>query len=194
MFFKRIVIGVMALMVIITAMAQADSVAEKQLQRFVFQSVAQGGMLEGEKGTSLQLQWINGFQHKTWFGGIGVGLDYYFQRSIPLFAHVKRDVSKRVPLFVYGDLGMHFAWVKKDVENDWYNSEFKNGLFYEAGLGYRARVNTRNAIVFSAGYSEKAMAELRKEPYIWGPPGMPQRTNRFDYRLRRISIKAGFKF
>jgi hypothetical protein len=194
MFLKRLVVAVLALVQVSMAAAQKDSL-HQQLARPVFHALVQGGFLEGQKGTSLQLQTINGFQHKTWFGGIGVGLDYYFVRSIPVFADFRKNLfSERLPLFVYADAGMHFPWVKKGVETQWHTSDFESGFFYELGLGYKAKLNSRNALVFSAGFSQKQMAELRKDPYIWGPPGMQVHTNRFDYKLNRISVKAGFQF
>ncbi len=193
MHLKKMTLAVIACLTVWMAAAQSDTISVQPVKP-VFHALTQVGILEGERETKMQLQWINGLQYKTWFGGIGVGLDYYFQRSIPLFADIRKDLSKKVPLFIYGDLGVHFPWIKKAAESGWMETEYKNGLFYEAGLGYRAQVNARNAIVVSAGYSEKALAELRKEPYIWGPPNMPQRVNRFDYRLKRISIKAGFQF
>jgi hypothetical protein len=195
MHLKKWMVAAIALVQVHMAAAQEDSALRRQPATWVYGAVVQAGILEGQRGTSLQLQVINGFQYKSWFGGIGAGLDYYFVRSIPVVAHIKKNIwSERVPLFVYGDAGMHFPWLKKDVENQWYASDLKSGFIYELGLGYKAKLNSRNALVFSAGYSQKQMVELRKDPYIWGPPNMPVHTNRFDYTLNRISLKAGFQF
>src|SRR5262245_27408802 len=77
-----------------------------------FNSLAQLGILEGEAGTAFQLQTINGIQFKTWSAGIGVGLDYYKYRSIPLFLDLRKYIlnKPRTP-FLYADGGIHFAWV-----------------------------------------------------------------------------------
>ena len=53
-----------------------------------FQSQNFIGVLGGEKDASFQIQTINGVQYRTWFSGIGTGLDFYFQRSVPLFLSV----------------------------------------------------------------------------------------------------------
>src|SRR5438067_13301438 len=61
------------------------------------------GTLDGERGTSFQLQSINGIAYKTYSAGIGLGLDYYFMRSIPLFIQLEKSITKHnTSPFVYG--------------------------------------------------------------------------------------------
>jgi hypothetical protein len=51
----------------------------------LFHSINQVGILAGSSDATLQLQTINGINTKTWFAGLGVGLDYYYVRSVPFF-------------------------------------------------------------------------------------------------------------
>ncbi|HVY74956.1 MAG TPA: hypothetical protein VG890_09015, partial [Puia sp.] len=69
-----------------------------------FHSINQVGLLEGESGSSWQLQTVNGMSYKSWFAGIGVGLDYYRLRGIPLFLDLRKTFghSRNKP-FVYAD-------------------------------------------------------------------------------------------
>ena len=114
--------------------------ATAQKNSYRFQSNMQFGLLEGEQGSAFQLQTINGVQHKTWFAGLGVGLDYYHTRSIPLFLNVRKEIFKgeKTP-FVYASGGYHFPWLRAE-DKDWYITETKGGLYFDAGIGYQVPV------------------------------------------------------
>ncbi|HVK97035.1 MAG TPA: hypothetical protein VM368_04415, partial [Flavisolibacter sp.] len=51
--------------------------SQKVEEKFHFNSINQGGLLAGASDGTGLLQSINGVLHKTFFAGIGVGLDYY---------------------------------------------------------------------------------------------------------------------
>src|SRR5689334_8657847 len=92
---------------------KAQETVEKKKDKFRFSSQNYAGILEGESGTSLQVQTINGLRYKTWFAGVGTGLDYYYQRTIPLFLSVSKFLSStKVPLYFNGDAGINFIWSK----------------------------------------------------------------------------------
>lgn len=178
-----------------TLLAQSDSsIQHDELPRFSFQPVIQLGVMEGAQGTGLQLGMVGGFQRKTWYAGLGTGLDYYGFRSIPLYATLRKTLLKPKALFVYADAGLHFPWVKINEETQWYESDFKSGSYYDAGVGYGFKVAKNSTLQVSLGYSQKRLKEDRKQVYIWGPPGMPTYTERYDYTYRRLSIKAGWMF
>src|SRR5687768_4020311 len=63
--------------------------AQKQKPKFT--SINQAGVTWGGSGQTLQLQSINGIFYKTFSAGVGVGLDYYWQRTIPLFIDLRKD-------------------------------------------------------------------------------------------------------
>src|SRR5688500_20060445 len=58
-----------------------------------FSSIYNVGLVEGENGTSLQLQTVQGIRYGKWFAGICAGLDYYELRTIPLFLDIRREFS-----------------------------------------------------------------------------------------------------
>jgi hypothetical protein len=70
-----------------------------------FHSINQLGLLEGQIGSAFQIQTINGAQYKSWFGGIGIGLDYYRFRSIPLFLDFRKDFGKKISSFLFMQMG-----------------------------------------------------------------------------------------
>src|SRR5580693_5768021 len=51
------------------------------------------GLAAGQWGNSGLLQSVNGFYKGPWFAGLGVGMDNYRFRSVPLFVSLTRDLS-----------------------------------------------------------------------------------------------------
>jgi hypothetical protein len=155
------------------------------------------GLMEGQAGSAFQLQAVNGLQYKSWFYGIGVGLDYYRLRTIPLFADVRKEFGKTDnKFFVYADAGANFYWKRdKDVKQFYIDDKFKNGFYGEAGLGYKLNLNRKLRLAFSAGYSYKKLTE---EGYnFWNDPGFPNAPypiEKINYNLNRLAFKIGIEF
>jgi hypothetical protein len=162
------------------------------------------GLLEGEQGSKFQLQTINGIKYKTWFAGIGTGIDWYYRRSIPAFMSLNKDflIKGNRNFFIATDIGANFPW-QVDKNSYAYSSVEKSipGLYWGAGLGYRVGIGKLNdGILLQFGYSYKHMGEKVKTIYYYdyvSPMIMqprPDMTNRFDYYLRRLSLKIGWNF
>lgn len=181
---------------VIAYIGQAQT--ETAAKRYVFHSVNQVGVLEGESGSAFQLQTINGVQYKKWFVGMGTGLDYYSFRTIPLFADLRWHIlnNKKTP-FIYADAGTNFVWAKGNREAGWYKSDYKNAFYGDAGIGYSIIFKKGTAFTISAGYTQKNFRENRTG---YGPvvidvyPPPPPYSEKFNYKLRRLSIKAGLIF
>jgi hypothetical protein len=182
--------------------AQSDNTITKAnnslLHKISFHSINQLGIVEGEKGTTFQMQTINGLAKNYWFGGIGVGVDYYFKRTVPVFIDIRRNIlNKDKSPFIYADAGISFPWEKQNGDDEWYKEEYKKGSFYDLGLGYNLPINDLGAVVFSIGYSEK---KLREERYTYnyliysGIYDGTTNKNKMDHHFRRISLKVGFRF
>jgi hypothetical protein len=174
-----------------------------EMSNWKFKSILHVGLLDGETGTAFQLQTINGFNKGSWFGGIGLGLDYYKIRSIPLFLDIRKEFGKSGNrLFVYGDAGINFGWAT-DAQKTAYviNDHIGNGFYSDLGLGYKLRMGSSNHLVISLGYTYKKIVETYKS-YNYIPqnftivnPGTdPGEQNRIDYYLNRVSIKLGWEF
>jgi hypothetical protein len=164
----------------------------KKISPIRFRSTNQVGLTQGQKGATFLLQSINGIQYQTYLVGIGVGLDYYKQRSVPLFLELRKHLFKRnnTP-YVYADGGYHFIWSDEDSP-DWIVTEEKGGLHCDLGMGYRFPVFESRALTISLGYSIKNMSEvinLHPERSSWPPPASD--FQKFEYNLRRYSFKMG---
>ena len=169
-----------------------------------FHSINNVGLLEGETGSAFQLQTINGTQYKSWFAGVGLGLDFYRLRTIPLFVDIRKEFGKNInKLFVYSDVGINFSWVTdqqkmSNVQSD----KFNNGFYGDWGLGYKVKMGKNNNLLLSLGYSYKKTVETYDQiSYLYYPPGifdgpgsLPNiQTQKINYSLNRLTIKIGWE-
>lgn len=158
-----------------------------------FSSINQAGLLEGSQGHSAQLQTINGFRYKTWFTGPGIGLDYYRFRSVPVFWDVRKNLfNKTNTPFFYGDAGVHIPWVLYK-QKGWSNTAYNTGLYYDFGAGYSFGIGKHRALLFSGGISLKKIREVRNYEVVCVTFPCPQQSERYDFTLRRFSLKAGLR-
>lgn len=159
------------------------------------------GLQIGASGQQPQVQSLNGIAWKQWFGGVGTGIDWYYRRSIPVFLTGARyfPLQQRKQLFVSAGAGLNFVWDKTD--NDfwlgWYSSraEFKNGMYWNTGLGYRLMVGKQHdALLLHVGYNVKEHTENRYvvNPCLIGP--CPEQKESLKYTLRTLSLKLGWGF
>ncbi len=173
-------------------------------KKITFSSQNYIGLLEGEHGSKFQLQTINGIKYRTWFAGLGTGLDWYYRRSIPAFLSLNKDFFKtgNRNFYISADGGVNFPWKEDKNYNEWgYPIEKPSpGAYWGAGLGYKIGIGKKNdALLIQVGYSYKHVSEKVRNIYYYTFPivpasQMPQFTNRFDYHLRRLSLKIGWNF
>jgi hypothetical protein len=168
----------------------------KAQKKFKFSSQNYIGILEGEASTSFQLQTINGLRYKTWFAGVGAGLDYYYYRSIPVFVSFSKFLSSpKTPLYFNADIGINFPWSKTGVNYIQYPGAYSSSLYWEGGFGYKFKLKKRNeGILLNLGYSYKHLINEREFSVWCLTPPCPVFKERYDYRLRRLSLKAGWMF
>jgi hypothetical protein len=153
------------------------------------------GLLEGEKGSALQLSMMAGIKSKTWTTAVGTGLDYYGIRSIPLYLTIQKGLFNRTQTpFLYLAGGYHFPWLSKENKNQWREAIAKGGLYYNGGIGYQLAATKKTALFFTAGYSFKQYREevTAIAPCLVAP--CPEYQEKFNYRLRRLSLTTGLRF
>jgi hypothetical protein len=174
-------------------MAQTDSTAKKKKCSCAFSSINLPGLLTSNSGDYFQFQTINGLRYKSWFAGIGVGIDMYPTSGIPVFFDLRKNILKKLNTpFVYADVGVHFADFHRQ-QNEWQITEYNNGLYYDAGLGYKFGLPKRGGVLVSFGYSHKAVEKRLKNVQV-DCNSCNQNTNLYSYKLNRFSIKAGWQF
>lgn len=166
-----------------------------------FRSLVSVGLLEGGSDENLQLQAINGFQFRGYSLGIGLGLDHYYVKTVPLFLDLRKNLWQKAQTpFVYAESGISFPWKRNTTETGG-NSTYGNGFLYDAGAGYSLRVKGKLLFNLSAGYSTKYLKETR-ETINWILRDFPpynsdqftKDTTYYRYTLRRFSFRIGFSF
>lgn len=158
-----------------------------------FSSIGQVGLLSGSAGLAPLLQSVNGIRYKTWFAGVGVGIDGYKKGSFPFFLDVRKYFFETPATpFIYGDAGIHMPAKRIVSEDQWYENEYANGFYSDAGIGYKFGSSRKSGVVVSAGYSYKRMervyrSKLNPCDYCYA--------NQFTYTsyLHRLSIKLGWQ-
>ena len=160
-----------------------------------FSSINQVGFLNGERGADLQLQSVNGVRYQSWFAGVGIGLDFYGTRGIPLFLDIRRSINmgSKLPLvpFIYADGGIHFPWALDNDKELGYDNKFRNGLYMDVGLGCEVKLKKQQAVLFSLGYSRKEVQQ-RLIP-IEEDRDTQYSPITYDYNYNRLSIKIGWQ-
>ena len=182
----------------VVMMAQENKTATKKGCGYRFQSINQVGLLQGESPASALLQTVNGIKFKQWFTGIGVALDYYRYRGIPVFIDVRRNIfNKANTPFVYADGGIHLTWVTNQQKIWWGESNrtrFNNGVYSDIGLGYALGFKNKSAFLMSAGYSYKQISEKRYLQIVCITTPCPNQVETYKYGLNRLSLKLGYQF
>ena len=176
------------------------SFAQKKVNACKFHSINSLVLLNGDNEVSAGLQSVNGFQKENWFAGVGVGLDYYIHRSIPLFADIRYEFGKsKNKFFAYADGGINFQWAQEHYyegpifiwEGFNRSGDFHNGVYTDAGLGYIVGMKKGGGLVLSLGYSHKTLKrtdtyqDWRTQEWL---------TDMYRYKFNRIALKVGWKF
>jgi hypothetical protein len=146
------------------------------------------------------MQSINGFQKGNLFAGVGLGLDYYLYRTVPLFADFRYEFGKtKNKFFAYADGGVNLEWVEETYSDGpifiWEGSnisgEFHNGAYTDLGLGYRVGTKKGGGLVLSLGHSYKSLKKTFSYP-DWRT--QETITDIYHYNFNRIILKVGWKF
>jgi hypothetical protein len=193
------VLLILLVMIFVPGSAQQKSLTSP----WRFQSIANVGLLEGQAGSAFQLQTINGAHYKSWFAGVGLGLDYYRFRTIPLFIDIRKEFGRsNSKFFLYADGGINFSWVTEAQKMGyWVNDQFHNGFYSDMGLGIKTTIAKKSALYISLGYSYKKLSETYSTFYNYYPNYYttdvfpPNDTGeKISYSLNRLSMKIGWAF
>jgi hypothetical protein len=176
------------------------SFGQKENAAYKFHSINNISLINGNNGVSAGLQSVNGVQKGNLFAGVGLGLDYYLYRTVPLFADFRYEFGKtKNKFFAYADGGVNFDWVEGN-NNDrpifiWEGSsisgEFHNGAYTDLGLGYMVGTKKGGGLILSLGYSYKSLKKTISYP-DWRT--QETITDVYHYDFNRIVLKVGWKF
>src|SRR6185437_2088505 len=130
-----------------------------QKSKIHFRSINQFAMVGGESQVNTAFQTVNGIKFSNWFTGIGIGVDNYRYRTLPLFFDGRWFFGEEKKGFIYGDIGYNFPMKDKPgKEISYYDTyHFTGGIYTDIGLGYQVPLCKKSSMLFSLGYSYKKM-------------------------------------
>lgn len=173
----------------------ADGQSKDSLRyKWSFHSYSGVGILSGENGPAFECQTVNGIGNRSWFAGIGIGIEYYHFRSVPVFIDLRKSYYwKSFGLYGYLDGGIQFPWVLPE-QHIFYESNFSNGFYGDVGLGMLIPLGKHSQLFMSFGYSMKEAKQLYNSDYFC-PVGVCSPNHQvIFYELNRFSIKMGISF
>jgi hypothetical protein len=168
-------------------------------KKYRFHSQNYLGILVGEAPTALQIHTINGLNRSNWFGGIGVGMDEYFIRSVPLFTSLTKYINLQGDSFFFTiDGGTNFALDGStgNAYNGYRNNgDFSPGIFYGGSAGYRFGIkNQKGAFLLNVGYTAKHLKESLGSPLPCTFPPCFETASDYHYKFNRLSMRLGWSF
>ena len=173
--------------------------AQNKKTVYKFYSINSVTLINGSNATSAALQSVNGFKKGPLFAGLGLGLDYYLYRTIPVFADVRYEFGKnRNKFFAYTDAGINASWVRENNYNGilipeiyMVINQYQDGFYMDAGMGYKVKIKKQNSLVLAVGHSQKTLKQTSS--YFDGMSNS-RVIDIYHYKLNRIVLKAGWEF
>jgi hypothetical protein len=160
-----------------------------------YRFILSGGVIAGQSTAKPLYQFSGGITFNRFYTGLGVGIDRYFVKTIPVFADIRYDLDREQRAFVYGNAGTNFGKRSKVVPGF---NEFKEdyiGKFYmDVGLGYRFPLNKFHRLALSVGYSRKSVVNENTFFGFCGTGNCPFQVERYEYNLGRIVTKLSWEF
>jgi hypothetical protein len=173
--------------------------SNKQQEKIRYASSYQFGIIAGKAYTTFTAQMIQGIRYKNFQTGVGIALDPYGFRTVPLFSHFNYVIyPQKNSIYVYGDAGISIPWNNGSLPEKYDNSTHDDwhklfpGFYAEGGVGYNILFNKkRNAVTVNAGYSYKRF-KYDENVYIWNGFETVQQTDHYIFDYRRLAFRLGF--
>lgn len=159
-------------------------------ERIKFSSINTAGFTAGHSGPYGVVQTINGINFENWFSGLGIGIDYYQNKSLPLFFDARRFIAKS-NLFLFADPGYNLPLKKRPAEKVYYSDYYrlKGGFYGEGGIGYKIQLHGKAGLLFTWGYSYKKL--VFKPGGKCATSSCPLNYGTYEYQYTRLQFKAG---
>ncbi len=173
-----------------------------QKNKIHFRSINQFAMVGGENHVNTAFQTVNGIKFSNWFTGIGIGIDNYRYRTLPLFFDGRWFFGEEKKGFIYGDIGYDFPMKDKPgKEISYYDTyHFTGGIYTDFGIGYQVHLCKKSSMLFNLGYSYKKVGtkigvNTGGIPCpLMGSPCNVGYSKYYDFSFNRMILKAGLVF
>lgn len=159
------------------------------------QTIGSAAIVGGQSGVKPVFQLVSGIRKSIYFAGIGVGYDNYLYKSLPVFADMRIDFSKKQIVFAYGDLGYNIPVGLKTSTDVFKTTDlYYGGIYIDAGLGYRHKINNKNNFLFSFGYTLKDINKKEGYTYPCINPPCTENISYYKYRMGRVVTRVSWEF
>jgi hypothetical protein len=132
---------------------------------------------------------------------IGVGIDYYGYRTVPLVVDVKQFLgNKKNKAFVYAGAGYNITWLLNEQKTqNWLwgmpatTADYSNGFTYHYGIGY-GFLNIKNkGLLVTIGINSKSLRETY-DTWIFNGTTSVLMPTKNTYTLNRLAIGLAYSF
>jgi hypothetical protein len=181
---------------IIAVLFPIQMLSQENSTRPYIHTIATVGMAAGQSTVKPLGQIEAGFFRDRLFAGIGAGVDPYRFKSIPFFVDGRWHFGKMRSLFLYGNGGYNLPFDNRTEQENFFKTSdrFYGGLYMDAGIGYRVRLNSSQHILMSAGYSQKNLKNKVGFTYPCFMPPCEEMMYDYNYKLGRIVTKLSWEF
>jgi hypothetical protein len=146
------------------------------------------GSGNNEKNAIFSTQMVNGYRiNSRFYPGIGLGLEFYEQAVLPLFADLTCVLGRNaLAPFVRGSAG--YAFPLEDPPETWgVRTNNKGGGLYGAGIGTFIRLNGHNALAISLEYRFQSLKSTTTQD--WNDEVL-----NLEKQYNRMALRVGFLF
>lgn len=167
------------------AAAQNDSTAANKKLRY-YNTTAMGVII-GSNGSAYSISNTSSLGYNQWRAGIGIALDDYVQRSLPVYLQLQYQV-KNSRFYLWGDGGRNLRWKKSDIV------AIKNGWYAAGGVYFKAASLNKGGLFIAPAYSVKTYREENNNTFPCLTRPCPVNKETLAYTLRRVQVALALQF
>ena len=161
-----------------------------------YTAIIEAGVLKGGSDNSNTILFTNGIRYKNAMGGVGVGIDNYLFRSIPLFVRVRKSFGNHLlQPFISASAGINISHPTNGQKSSYFFSDsarVKNGFMADVSTGVSVKIYKQLRGFISAGFSYKTTKVIYKNGDY--TPNEPTEPGTDIYRMNRWCISGGLWF
>ncbi|HVX49118.1 MAG TPA: hypothetical protein VHB48_03140 [Chitinophagaceae bacterium] len=159
-------------------------------------NITQFGWLMGDNAHTTSIETVTGLSYKRYKAGLGVALDNYGYKSLPVFVDLRYNLSKNTKniLQFYGNGGMNIPLQSGNLPYKYNNGDVWHALhpsFYgEAGVNYVLRLGKLLSVNAGLGYNYKTFKYT--EYNYQGDIVLMRTATSYAYHYSKYVLRVGF--
>ena len=161
-----------------------------------YTAIIEARVLKGGSDNSNTILFTNGIRYKNAMAGVGVGIDNYLFRSVPLFVRVRKSFGNHIlQPFISASAGINISHPTSGQKSSYFFSDsarFKNCFIADVSTGVSVKIYKQLRGFISAGFSYKTTKVIYKNGYY--TPNEPTEPGTDIYRMNRWCISGGLWF